>query len=142
MDMVRCLVLLVGGLASLWTFSLQAQEAVLGQLYGSGVHAYFSGDYLQAYEKLTAAIDAGSRDPRVFYFRGLVYLKLGRTPEAQMDFQRGSERETKDVNKFYNVARALERVQGPARLQLEAYRVQARMIALEEAEKLRKARYE
>ena len=26
--------------------------------------------------------DAGSRDPRVYYFRGLDYLKLGREPEA------------------------------------------------------------
>jgi tetratricopeptide (TPR) repeat protein len=143
MDMVRWLVLLVvGALASLWTLSSRAEEAVLGQLYGSGVHAYFSGDYLKAYQKLTAAINTGSRDPRVFYFRGLVYLHLGRSPEAQMDFQKGAELESKDVNKYYDVARALERVQGAERLELEAYRVRARVAALEEAERLRKARYE
>lgn len=59
-----------------------------------------------------------------------------------MDFQKGATEEIKDVNKFYNVARALERVQGMVREQLEAYRVQVRMAALEEATRLRKARYE
>ena len=46
--MFRSIVLLVGGLASLWATSLPAQDAVLGQKYGQGVHAYFSGDYSQA----------------------------------------------------------------------------------------------
>lgn len=87
--MLRTMVLLVGGLAGLCTAPLQAQEAVLGQLYGSGVHAYFSGDYLKAYEKLTAASDAGSRDPRVYYFRGLVYLKLGRAGSQYGFSERG-----------------------------------------------------
>ena len=40
--MFRTFVLLVGGLASLWAVSSQAQEAVLGQLYGKGVQEYFS----------------------------------------------------------------------------------------------------
>ncbi len=43
--MFRTFILLVGGLALLWAASAQAQEAVLEQLYGKGVHAYFSGDY-------------------------------------------------------------------------------------------------
>jgi len=91
---------------------------------------------------LTAAIAAGSRDPRVFYFRGLAYLKFGRTSEAEMDFQKGAELESRDINKYYNVGRALERVQGSDRQLLETYRVQARMAAYEESEKVRKARYE
>ena len=87
-------------------------------------------------------IEAGSRDPRVFYFRGLTDLKLGHEPEAKQDFLTGAQSESKDVNKFYNVSRALERVQGSERVELENYRVEARMVALEEAERLRKARYE
>jgi tetratricopeptide (TPR) repeat protein len=140
--MFRRIVLLVGGLASLSTVSLYAQDAVLGQQYGNGVHAYFSGDSKDAYDRLTAAIEGGSKDPRAFYFRGLAYLKLGRPEEAVADFRKGAELESKDVNRFYNVGKALERVQGQARQELETYRVNARMTALEETEKLRKARYE
>jgi len=39
--MFRSFVLLVGGLAWLWAASSQAQEPVLLQLYGKGVHEYF-----------------------------------------------------------------------------------------------------
>ncbi len=74
--MFRSIVLLVGGLASLFSVSLFAQEAVLGQEYGAGVHAFFTGDYASAYEHLTTAIQGGSKDPRAFYFRGLACLKL------------------------------------------------------------------
>ncbi|MFZ1933726.1 MAG: hypothetical protein WCB27_17880 [Thermoguttaceae bacterium] len=140
--MFRSIVLLVGGLASLSVVSLFAQDAVLAQQYGSGVHAYFTGDMQQAYERLTAAAQAGSKDPRVFYFRGLTYLQLGRPQEAAIDFRKGAELESKDINRFYNVGKALERVQGSERLQLEAYRVGARMAALEQEERIRKARYE
>ncbi len=140
--MFRSIVLLVGGLASLSAVSLFAQDAVLTQEYGSGVHAYFTGDSQQAYESLTAAIQGGSKDPRVFYFRGLTYMTLGRPQEAAVDFRKGAELESKDINRFYNVGKALERVQGSARIELEKYRVDARMIALEQAEKIRKARYE
>jgi tetratricopeptide (TPR) repeat protein len=140
--MFRIFVLLVGGLAWLWSATSQAQEPVLLQLYGKGVHEYFSGDYTKAFEQLTSAIAAGSHDPRVFYFRGLAYLKFGRTPEAKMDFRKGAELESRDINKYYNVGWALERVQGSDRQLLETYRVQARMAAYEETEKIRKARYE
>jgi hypothetical protein len=140
--MLRSIVLLVGGLASLSAVSLFAQDAVLAQEYGSGVHAYFTGDSMKAYERLTAAIQHGSNDPRAFYFRGLAYLRLGRPEEAVTDFRKGSELESKDINRFYDVGRALERVQGSARQQLETYRVDARMTALQQSEERRKARYE
>jgi tetratricopeptide (TPR) repeat protein len=140
--MFRSIVLLVGGLASLSTVSLLAQDAVLGQEYGAGVHAFFTGDYVKAYEQLSAAIEGGSKDPRAFYFRGLACLQLGRGPDAAIDFRKGAELESADVNRFYDVGKALERVQGSARGSLEDYRVAARMAALETAEKLRKARYE
>ena len=114
----------------------------MGQTYGNGVHAYFSGDYLKAHRVVDAAIDAGSHDPRCYYFRGLAYLNLGRPQDAESDFQQGAKLETGDLNRTYNVAKSLERVQGPARLELEQYRAAARMAALEQAEKLRKQRYE
>jgi tetratricopeptide (TPR) repeat protein len=140
--MFRSIVLLVGGLASLSAVSLFAQDAVLAQQYGSGVHAYFAGDLQQAYDRLSAAAQAGSKDPRVFYFRGLTYLQFGRPQEAAIDFRKGAELESRDINRFYNVGKSLERVQGSARIQLEGYRVDARMAVLEQEERIRKARYE
>jgi hypothetical protein len=140
--MFRNIVLLVGALAPLCSVSLFAQDAALTQQYGSGVHAYFTGDTMNAYQRLTAVIERGSKDPRAYYFRGLTYLKLGRPQEAAADFRMGADLESKDVNRFYNVGKALERVQGAERLELENYRVDARMAALEEAEKVRKLRYE
>jgi hypothetical protein len=140
--MVRSLVVLVGMSAFLTTAASRAEQAVFNQLYGNGVHAYFAGNYRQAYEQLTSAIQGGTQDPRAYYFRGLTYLKLGRPQEAAADFQRGAEWETKDVNQRFNVPRALERVQGEVRQQLETYRMEARKVAFEEAKKIRKARYE
>ena len=50
--MVRSIaVLLVGGLLSACVCRFWAQEAMLGQTYGNGVHAYFSGDYVRAHQK-------------------------------------------------------------------------------------------
>ncbi len=127
---------------SLSAASLRAQEAVLGQLYGSGVHAYFAGDYLTAYENLSSAIEGGTSDPRAYYFRGLTYMKLGRPEEAREDFSKGAELESQDVNQVYNVPQALQRIQGSTRLALEKYRMEARMARLEEAQRVQRVRYE
>jgi len=120
----------------------RGEDAVLNQLYGSGVHAYYSKDYRKAHQQLSTAIKAGSRDPRCYYFRGLAYLKLGREAEGKMDFQKGAELESNDQDSLYNVARSLERVQGTARITMEDYRVKARMAVLERAERIRRIRYE
>ncbi len=133
--------------------SVTAEDFVLGQMYGSGVHAYFSAantrdaaqtqqQYLKAHEYLTSAIDGGTNDPRAYYFRGLAYIKLGRPAEAELDFKNGAELESGDLNRLYNVARSLQRIQGHERLALENYRVKARMAALKEAERIRRVRYE
>jgi hypothetical protein len=140
--MSRILVLLAGAFVSLSTFVLHAEEAAMGQLYGRGVHAYFAGEFTKALDQLSAAAEAGSQDPRVYYFRGLTDLKLGREAEAAEDFQKGAELESNDRHCTFNVARSLERVQGQVRQQLETYRVEARLAAMEEANKLRKARFE
>jgi hypothetical protein len=140
--MFRSLTLLAAALLSLSAPSLGADDAVLGQMYGSGVHAYFSRDYVRAYEYLTAAIDGGSTDPRCYYFRGLAYMRLGREPEAEMDFAKGADFESRDVDGTYAVARSLGRIQGGTRLLIERYRVKARLAALKHAEEVHKARYE
>jgi hypothetical protein len=140
--MYRSIVLLVAGAATLCAFSLSAQEAVLSQEYGSGVHSYFAGNYVKAYEQLTTAIDGGMKDPRAFYFRGLAMLNLGRPQDARLDFRAGAALEANDVNNLYNVGKSLERIQGSARAELEAYRVDARMRKFELEERLQRARYE
>ena len=135
------LAVLAGGLILLCTVPLAAQDAVLSQMYGSGVHAFFSGDYGQAYERLTAAADGGTADPRCYYFRGLTFLQLGREEEAKLDFEQAAQLEAEDINKFYNVSRALERIQGSTRLAVEQYRVKARMEGMQREEERRKERY-
>lgn len=100
----------------------------LARTYGSGVHAFFCGDYDRSYEDLTAAIEAGSQDPRARYFRGLAALRLGRLDEAEADFAAGADLETRALG-GWPVSRSLERVQGHDRLRLERHRARARVAA-------------
>ncbi len=120
----------------------QADDFLLAQLYGSGVHAYNGGDYNTAYRELTAAIQGGTIDPRAYYFRGLTYLRMGRQQEAAADFQKGAEMETGDSNDVFPVSNSLARVQGPDRDMLERYREAARVTAHQRQEAARQARYE
>jgi hypothetical protein len=136
------LAMFAGGLFFLSAAPLSAQDPVLDQLYGEGVHAYFSNDFVAAHKHLTDAIDSHTLDPRAYYFRGLAYLELHREDEARMDFQKGGDLETADTNQFYDCSKALVRVQGKARLALEQFRVKSRMEGLRRSEALRKARYE
>ena len=65
-----------------------AQDPILRSSYGSGVHEYFSGGYRQAIADLTEAVDGGTKDPRVFYFRALFLGRLGDMSKAQTDQRR------------------------------------------------------
>ena len=141
--MLRRLTLLaVGCFCFLATYPVQANTVLVDQLYGRGIHAFFSGDMVLAHELLTASIDGQPKDPRPYYFRGLVYLKLGRADEARMDFKKGSQLEMADYNAFFNVSKALERVQGTPRLTIEQYRSKARVAAVKRDKEVRRARFE
>ena len=122
--------------------SAVAQDSVLAELYGHGVHAYYSAQYQQAHEYLTTAIDQGTRDPRAFYFRGLAYTRLGRPDEAKADFQKGSELETGGADRIYPVSHSLQRIQGATRITIERQRQQARLAARSRTVKASQARYE
>ena len=139
--MCRRIAFLAVGFLLLSNVSSRAQEATALQLYGSGVHAYFSLDYSRAHEYLTAAIKAGSPDPRCYYFRGLCYLRLGRPEQAKADFLKGAELERMGSG-GYNDGRALERIQGADRAMIEQYRVEARLVLLQQSESSRHAREE
>lgn len=122
--------------------TLWAQEEVLSQFYGSGVHNYYERDYFAAMRELSAAIDGGTNDPRAYYYRGLTHTRLGDTAAAGRDMQKGAELESADVNQFYPVGRSLERVQGYQRIALERYRSMARAQVRERQLKNNAARYE
>lgn len=118
-----------------------AQDAVLAEVYGQGVHRYFAYDYDGAYLDLTRAIDNGLRDPRVYYFRGLVAAATGRHDEAIADWRIGAVLEARG-NYSGSIGRALARIQGPQRIELEAVRQQVRLEQRARAIAEERARYE
>ena len=131
-------ILFVTGVLHLATWSMvTAQDAATDQIYGSGVHAYFDGNLELANDYLSAAIEAGSRDPRAYYFRGLTHMQQGQAAEAEADFEQGALLEQGNVDRFYDVSRALERVQGRMRMALERHRTAARLAAVKELEQTR-----
>lgn len=120
-----------------------AESAPLKVAYGNGVHAYHGGDFQLSYDELTGVVEAGSTDPRVFYFRGLAALKLGRSDEAEADFQQGANLEASGAGGIgtHFISRALERVQGCDRRSLEQYRSRARVAALQRDREATRRRY-
>lgn len=140
--MLRQTPLMTWGMVLALSLPAFGQFDALGELYGNGVHAYNGANYVEAYNEFTRAIENGSEDPRVYYYRGLSFLKLGRPQEAQHDFADGAKREMADSDRFYNVSKALERVQGRPRAMLERYRAAARLAAFHEREQARFERYE
>jgi hypothetical protein len=124
--MARKLIWCLTAVLSIATTATYGQEGVLEELYGRGVHAFFAGNLGVAYDSLTATITNGSRDPRAYYFRGLVLNGMGRTDEACTDFLTGAQLEAVG-GVAYPVGRALERIQGPERILVETYRRNARV---------------
>jgi tetratricopeptide (TPR) repeat protein len=120
-----------------------AASVALTVAYGNGVHAYYDGDYQCSYDELSGVIEAGSHDPRAYYFRGLAALKLGRMDEAEADFQQGAnlEAEGRGGQSSRTISLALERVQGCDRLKLERYRGQARVAMLQRDREAIRQRY-
>lgn len=121
---------------------LRADEPLgVAASYGAGVHAYYDGNYQTAYDALTAAIEAGTLDPRAYYYRGLTSIKLGKIDdEINGDFAEGASRETMGRGGI-SISRSLERVQGRDRQRLEAYRKRARVAAVQRDEAAIRQRY-
>ncbi|HEY2761323.1 MAG TPA: hypothetical protein VGI75_11280, partial [Pirellulales bacterium] len=140
--MRRQILVLIIAVSCLIAISAHADDVVLEQIYGDGVHAFNAGDYTSAYNALTSAIKGGTQDPRAYYFRGLTYLHLGRDDEAKSDFEKGAELEVSDSANYYPVNRSLERIQGGPRQLLEHYRLTVHAVAVEKQAAARQARYE
>ena len=111
------------------TSSSNAQDNILAEMYGRGVHAFYSGNYNDAQHFLTTAIDNNIDDPRAYYFRGIVAQSQGRTHDAETDWKAGAEMEASG-NTNVAVGRSLSRFQGSARLKLEQIRRLARLQAM------------
>lgn len=92
--------------------------------YGDGVHHFFSNQYPQAYAAFSRAIETGYRDPRPFYFRGLVAEMTAR--DGKPDFQVAATLEFQGGGSTRLVNAALERIQGPIRTSLETVRREVR----------------
>lgn len=118
-----------------------ADGPVTAGLYHEGVKAYFSGDAAKAAEVLGSATQAGSNDPRAYFFLGLAQNRLRKGKDAEASYRRGAELESQSYNNFYNVSAALERVQGDERRVLETYRAAGRKQALAAVEKVRMERF-
>lgn len=110
--------------------------------YGRGVHAYFSGQQSQAEQLFSQVIGAGSKDPRVYYFRAMVLLQQGRKHEAESDMRIGAAFEAENPGNRMAVSRSLQRVQGYHRKTLENYRRQARLERLQMIRMQSQDRYE
>ena len=127
---------------ALQSVAVHAQDSLLAELYGQGVHAYNSRDYHRAHELLTQTIDQGSKDPRCFYFRGLSYMGMGHSDAAKLDYDTAAMLEAKGGARVYPVSRSLQRIQGSARLTLEKHRRAARLAVRQERLKVQRTRYE
>ncbi|MFN9917905.1 MAG: hypothetical protein ACK53L_35285 [Pirellulaceae bacterium] len=113
------------------TFSSQGRsQDILEQVYGSGVHAFFAGKLELAQELFDEVINAGSQDPRVYYFRGLTQVQgqCGIVEAGLADFEQAAQLEV-SAKTSANVSRALERIQGPTRIAIERIRAKARLMA-------------
>ena len=121
--------------AGLWFASPKASaqsQTILAEVYGRGVHAYYAGQFNDAYQHLSSAINGGTRDPRAYYFRGIVAYQQGRSYEAESDWNQGAMIEAR-AGGASGVGRALSRFQGSGRLKLEEIRQQARFQAMSSA---------
>ena len=121
--------------------ALHAQDHLLDDLYGRGVHAYFSRNYLDAHKHLSEAATSGSKDPRVYYFRALADNRLKRPEDAAADLKMATELEF-NGDAPVQVSKALERVQGSERLMIEDTRRKARLSIRNASEERAKIRYE
>lgn len=121
----------IGALSGSLESSAQ-DPTILAEVYGRGVHAYYSGQYSEAYSQLSSAISGGSQDPRAYYFRGIVSYRQGRTYEAEGDWMQGAQLEATGRGGS-GIGRSLSRFQGSGRLKLEEFRQKARLEALANA---------
>lgn len=97
--------------------------AKLGERYfNDGLRAYFAGRHVEAETAFRKAIQFKLDDARYHYLHGLSLWMIENMKEAELAFEKGRdlEREARPPSRI--VSGVLERVQGPARQAVNAYR--------------------
>jgi len=122
--------------------AIAADSRDLRAIYGRGVHALFAGKLQQAEQYFSQTIAAGSTDPRVYYFRSIVRLRLSRRFEAENDMRIGATLEARNPGYRHAISNALQRVQGSGRATLEKFRRQARLDRAQQLRAQSRNRYE
>jgi tetratricopeptide (TPR) repeat protein len=103
--------------------SLNPPDPILGEKrFGEGLRYYNSHLYPQAEREFFEAVRYNDQDARYWYYLGLARLLQGKQAEAGEDFRSGSLLERQNKPTPAAVSFSLERVQGPLRQTLNAYR--------------------
>ncbi len=105
--------------------------AAPADMYGDAVSAYYARDYETATELFSELVDKQTSDPRVYYFRGLAAHAQGKADAAAADFKAGAELEASGRSRV-DIGKALERVQGPVRVEIESSRRAAKQALAKE----------
>jgi tetratricopeptide (TPR) repeat protein len=95
---------------------------IAAQRYGTGLRLFFERKYPEAEKEFVAAVENDSLDARFFYFLGLSRLMLDQRDAAIADFEQAANLERQHRPDKATVNGALERVQGPARQEMNRYR--------------------
>lgn len=108
--------------SSVFSIANAAEPSPADQL-AVAVESWRDGNLKGAQELLTQIIEAGTRDPRAYYYRALVSEQLG--ADAEQDLLAAAKLEAETTSSRL-VNRALENVQGATRAKIEKYRAEAR----------------
>jgi tetratricopeptide (TPR) repeat protein len=108
-----------------YTDGLKATDAIT--IYTRGVQLYHAGEFAAALARFDAAIRLDGVDARFWYFKSLCETALGDAADARKSLDRAVVLHLQGKPTAEKIGQALERIQGPARLQfreaLDAQRV-------------------
>ncbi len=108
--------------SSVLSIAIAAEPSPADQL-AVAVESWRVGDLNGAQGLLTQIIEAGTQDPRAYYYRALVSEQLGADSEKDL---RAAARLEAETTSSRLVNRALENVQSATRAKIEKYRAEAR----------------
>lgn len=91
------------------------------RFFSSGLTLYFNKNFAAAEKAFLAAVENERQDARYHYYLGLARLAQQK-PEAVESFEYASMKERQGKPSRAAVSKSLERVQGPARLELNRFR--------------------
>jgi hypothetical protein len=100
-----------------------ADRASNDSLLNNALSVWRAGDLGSAEKLLSEIIENGTDDPRPLYFRGILAEQTGKDGSADLKAAAKLEAETSTASL---VNRSIERTQGPLRVRIERYRLEAR----------------